>query len=177
MTNNEIISKILNREGSKYTNHPSDRGGPTKYGITLATLRAWRPHAVVTPISVQELSEEEARDIYLHNYILNPGYDKLANPELTEQLVDAGVQHGVTEAIRILQRALRVPADGVLGSATIAAHDRQRDKAVIRFLASRMRYYGMILNPSLNKRAESQWCFSAGWFNRVAGCLDDLADH
>ena len=39
----DCLEKILEREGwPKYTDHPDDRGGPTKGGITLGTLRSWR---------------------------------------------------------------------------------------------------------------------------------------
>src|SRR5690606_41674791 len=32
-----IIDDIIRREGTAYTEHPSDRGGATKYGITQST--------------------------------------------------------------------------------------------------------------------------------------------
>ena len=34
MTVDQMIDDILRREGG-YVNHPADKGGPTKYGITL----------------------------------------------------------------------------------------------------------------------------------------------
>ena len=45
MTTKEIIDGIIKREGG-YVDHPADRGGPTKFGITLATLEAWRGHRI-----------------------------------------------------------------------------------------------------------------------------------
>ena len=42
MTVTEIIDDVLEAEGSKYTNDPADPGGPTRWGITLKTLRRWR---------------------------------------------------------------------------------------------------------------------------------------
>lgn len=37
MTVEEIIEGIIHKEGG-YVNHPNDRGGPTKYGVTQKTL-------------------------------------------------------------------------------------------------------------------------------------------
>ena len=36
-----IIDGLIVAEGG-YVDHPADRGGPTKYGITRKTLAAWR---------------------------------------------------------------------------------------------------------------------------------------
>jgi lysozyme family protein len=35
----ELINALIEREGG-YVNHPADRGGPTRYGITEAVARA-----------------------------------------------------------------------------------------------------------------------------------------
>ena len=43
MTEDAIITGVLKREGgSRFTDLATDRGGPTKYGITAATLGAYR---------------------------------------------------------------------------------------------------------------------------------------
>ena len=34
-----MITDVIRREGG-YVNHPADKGGPTKYGITHKTLTA-----------------------------------------------------------------------------------------------------------------------------------------
>ena len=39
MNIDELIDALIEREGG-YVNHPSDRGGATKYGITEAVARA-----------------------------------------------------------------------------------------------------------------------------------------
>ncbi len=59
MSHRRIIDAILEREGDTYTNHPKDRGGPTKYGITRATLSAWRGVSV-TAKDVKALTEERS---------------------------------------------------------------------------------------------------------------------
>ncbi len=36
----DIISGVIGREGSDYTHHPSDRGGPTKFGPRKSLRKA-----------------------------------------------------------------------------------------------------------------------------------------
>ena len=173
----QLITDILNREGPTYTNKPSDRGGPTKYGITLATLTAWRKRKT-TSKDVENLTEPEAREIYRVNYIEKTGYGKFSdNPGLIEQLIDAGVNHGVGNAIRILQRSLKVADDGSIGPVTLAAYAK-KDKAdvVILFMAHRAKFYGSILDPRKNKDARTQWEYAAGWFNRFGDVIAEYAD-
>ncbi len=78
-TPHDIISDILRREGDRYTNHPADRGGPTKYGITLLTLAAYRDamnaggeHPSATAADVERLTEVEARAIYSIVFLQQP---------------------------------------------------------------------------------------------------------
>lgn len=106
---NEIIDNILKIEGSKYTNDPADRGGPTKYGITQRTLAAYRGHPV-TPADVAALTEADARTIYYQRYVVDPGFDQVLklSERIGEELVDSGVNCGVARAAEWLQRSLNV---------------------------------------------------------------------
>lgn len=86
-----ILNDILRREGG-YVNHPADRGGPTKYGITASTLGEWRKLGrTATEEEVQALTEQEARQIYFTNYVQRPGLDVIQDQKLLGLLVDTAV--------------------------------------------------------------------------------------
>lgn len=57
----KMIDDIIRREG-EYVDHPNDRGGPTKYGITQKTLSQYLGYAAVKS-DVQNLDIEVARAI------------------------------------------------------------------------------------------------------------------
>lgn len=159
-----IVDDLIRREGSTYTNHPADLGGPTKYGITQATLAAWRKHAVL-PIDVEQLSEQEARDIYRVEFVAPWGF--VSSPRLREFLIDAGVNHGLDRARKILQRALGVTEDGDIGTETrtaLAGIDGETLR--LRAIAERIRFYGHIVN-----RDHSQVVFIEGWLSRMVEFL------
>jgi len=101
-----ILDEIIRREGG-YVNHPADRGGPTKFGITAQTLGAWRKLGrAATAAEVQALTENEARAIYRQQYITGPGLDVITHPGLLHLLVDSGVHSGPKRAVQWLQSAL-----------------------------------------------------------------------
>lgn len=161
MTDKEIIDGILQREGSAYTNAPGDKGGPTKYGITLATLKAWRKTDVL-PTDVQLLAEEEARAIYQHRYIIDPGFSHIADDALRVAVIDAGVNSGPGRATEWLQLALGVTPDGVLGVKTLGALDSaDATEALRRFLLYRLKHLAGMMKD------KSQHQFAAGWLVRV----------
>jgi lysozyme family protein len=54
-------------------NHPADRGGPTRFGITEAVARA---HGYAGPMAL--LPREEAAAIYRRLYWLRPRFDQVA---------------------------------------------------------------------------------------------------
>lgn len=166
----DIINEILRREGG-FVDHPADRGGPTNYGITMATLSQWRGRQVTTD-EVRNLTESEARRIYLQEYLIRPGFNRLTNPKLQALVVDCGVNHGVSRAAKWLQRALGVTEDGVLGPVTLTAAQEASARLIYaRVLATRARFYGRIITDDPQQAA-----FAAGWAHRLAEFIEDVAD-
>jgi len=157
-----FIDRIIVREGG-FVDHPDDRGGPTKYGISIYTLGSWR-NEIVTGAAIQELSVIEARDIYKSMYWEEAKLNQLQlSPVLQEMVFDAAVQHDPYDATKWLQTSVGEKADGLVGPRTKAAViDVENDMLAARFMSERIAYYGRVItnNPS-------QATFAAGWMNRM----------
>lgn len=128
MTIEEIINEIIKVEGG-YVNDPSDRGGETMYGITVAVARK---HGYVG--EMKKLTKKKAYDIYYKSYVVEPGFDQVLaiDAEIAAELVDTGVNMGVSVAGKFLQQALNafndggskypdLAVDGVVGKASVSA--------------------------------------------------------
>lgn len=124
----QYINELIEREGG-YVNDPADRGGETKYGITVATARAYGYKG-----AMKDLPLETAKEIYLKIYWTSPRFDRVNEvlPSVAEELLDTGVNCGVAFAKPTLQRALNLlnlqgkyfpdlEVDGIYGSKTIDA--------------------------------------------------------
>jgi lysozyme family protein len=132
----DLIDAVIDREGD-YANHPADRGGPTRWGITEAVARADGYAG-----AMRSLPRERAAAIYRRLYWQRPRLDTVATraPMLAAELFDTGVNMGPAVAAGFLQRALNalnrgasdypdLALDGRIGAATLAALDaflRQR---------------------------------------------------
>jgi lysozyme family protein len=97
-----LIDALIEREGG-YVNHPADKGGATRFGITEAVARA---HGYAG--GMRELPREEAAAIYRRLYWLRPRFDQVAKraPRVAAELFDTGVNMGPAVATTFLQRAL-----------------------------------------------------------------------
>jgi lysozyme family protein len=171
MSHDSILDSVIRREGG-YVNRADDRGGPTKYGITLATLSTWR-HAPVTAADVEALTELEARSIYQSEYIEKPGFNRIDDEPLRDLLVDCAVNHGPPRAIKWLQGALGVAPDGQIGPVTLASLEAAYSWAVYySVVAERIRFYGRLVSKDkadadkdgISDAGEN----ASGWLNRVA---------
>lgn len=94
---NSIDYVLTNEGGSKYTNHPSDPGGPTKWGVTLATLSHWRSQKCAAD-DVKNLSKEEATRIYKAKYWDALALDSVAHQGVATALFDIAVNRGPATA-------------------------------------------------------------------------------
>src|SRR2546423_12397020 len=137
-TYDEALRRLLVHEGG-YVNHPSDPGGPTNFGITLADYRRY-VKADATAADVRAMKVEEATPIYRAKYWYAMCGDEL--PAGVDYCVfDYAVNSGTGRAPKVLQRVLGVPVTGRADEATLAAA-RQRDPhALIEALCDeRMRF-------------------------------------
>lgn len=164
MTNLQIIEKILQREGG-FVDDPNDKGGATKFGITIETLEDWR-HKSVTATEVMALTKDEAMQIYLNKYILGPGFETIANDQVRYLVIDMWINHGPKRATLLIQKALDLPGDGILGPKTLLKLRSCDDGDFRRILSDRMRFYGRIITKD-----PTQAKFAAGWLDRCADFL------
>jgi lysozyme family protein len=127
---NELIDALIEREGG-FVNHPDDRGGPTRFGITAAVARA---HGYSGAMAT--LPRDEAAAIYRRLFWLRPRFDSIArrSARIAAELFDTGVNMGPAVAVTFLQRALTalnrngsdyadITPDGRIGPRTLSALD------------------------------------------------------
>ncbi len=97
-----LIEEIIEREGG-YVDHPADRGGPTRWGITEAVARRQGYMD-----DMRHLPQSDAAAIYKRLYWIVPGFDKISEtaPKLAAELFDTGINMGTGTATGFLQRAL-----------------------------------------------------------------------
>lgn len=128
MNYEQIIDGVIAREKG-YVDHPDDRGGPTRYGITQLVARR---EGYTGPMA--ELPMEVARRIYRRRYISDPWFDRvgLVSEAIAEELIDTGVNMGPGTASTFLQRWLNALngqgshyadlfVDGRIGEVTVDA--------------------------------------------------------
>ena len=163
----DALSFTLGNEGG-YSNHPSDPGGATNFGIIQRVLDTWNgahPEQAF-PGDVKELTQAQAEAIYRADYWR---WDEIASPALAIKLFDIGVNCGTGTAIKLLQRAVNtlvkppISVDGKLGPATLRAVNAQAAEAMLQALCRvQGEYYQAIVD-----RNASQAVFLKGWMNRA----------
>ncbi|CDU35685.1 Peptidoglycan domain protein [Escherichia coli D6-113.11] len=169
----EIFDAVLGKEGG-YVNHPDDKGGPTKWGITGKVARAHGYQG-----DIRDLTRGQALEILEADYWYGPRFHKVASlsPEIAAELCDTGVNMGPSVVSRMLQRWLNVfnqkgelypdiDADGCIGPRTI--------NALRAYLSKRGRDGELVILTALNcaqgdrylelaEKREANESFVYGW--------------
>lgn len=159
----EIIPLILKHEGG-YVNHPSDPGGATNKGITIATFRRYiKPTGTIADLKA--LTTAQATVVYKRQYWDAVSADLLP-AGVDYAVADFAVNSGPSRAAKYLQRVVGVKQDGKIGPATLKAVRARNAKDVIRQLcANRLAFMKRIRGGSLWKT------FGRGWQHRVDDVL------
>lgn len=175
----EFLPRLLAFEGG-FVDDPSDPGGATNRGITLAVFRLHATHLLglaPTLANLRNLSASQAGTLYKALYWDAVRGDQIQLQPLADILVDFQVNAG-EHATLLMQRILNeldgagnLAVDGHFGDATLAALDRSDQYEVYRrFWRGRVDYYESLAqqHPLLRK-------FLNGWLRRAQSFPADIA--
>lgn len=157
-----ILQRVIEREGG--IADVGDGKGVTRWGQTPAWLQAC---GFASPATVADaLANYRTWLVRTRLIAVCDMPDAFA-----DAVVDWAVHSGHVAAIRALQIALGIRADGMIGpetEAAIEATDRRRMAAKI--VGARVRFIGRTVTTSPTQYAR----FAAGWMNRLAGQIEAL---
>lgn len=124
----KLFHQLIIHEGG-YSDHPSDTGGKTQYGITIAVARENGYTG-----DMRNLTKDQAKEIYYRKYWVEPGFERISNVSeiVAAEMFDTGVNMGPGVAALFLQQSLNVlnrgqkdyndiAEDRAIGNGSIAA--------------------------------------------------------
>lgn len=165
----QLSEFVLSWESDKYTNKRSDRGGATKYGITLAT---WKKvgydkngDGVINAEDVKLLTKADYDRVFKRNFWDACWGDHIKNQSVANILVDFAYNSGVSRAIRHIQSLVGTKQDGIMGPATLSAINNYKQGQWVLFdklKIDRIAYLNEIV-----KKDPKQETNLKGWLRRV----------
>lgn len=157
----ESIVRTIELEGG-FTDHPDDRGNYTPSGELKGTKYGISARAYPS-LDIKNLSYEEAYKIYELDY-----WDKVVKihypREIKPMMFDMAVNHGINGANKILQRAAKVKADGIIGPVTMLA---VKNVTITDLALERCKRFALI-----TEKRPKNLVFLKGWINRVIEMVD-----
>jgi lysozyme family protein len=158
MTKNfrDCLEIVLKHEGG-VSNHSKDPGGFTNLGVTQRVWEEWVGHEVDEK-AMRALTPALVAPMYEMKYWRTSYCEKL--PRGLDLLVfSMAVNAGSGRSVKLLQDAIGVVADGIIGPRTMAKINEANVETLIdKFSEARTAYYkGLKLFP----------VFGRGWLNRT----------
>ncbi|WP_166168462.1 glycoside hydrolase family 108 protein [Acinetobacter sp. SA01] len=161
MTFDEAFRRLIGHEGG-YSKDSRDPGNWTLGKVGVGTLKGTKYGLAANTypnLDIKNLTLEQAKEIYKKDW-----WDKLGghglHSAITFQLWDFAINAGRSRAIKELQQAVGVTADGVIGPKTIEAVNAQDlNDVLLSLTAERLKFYTSL---------DSFKTYGKGWTNRVA---------
>ena len=169
---NEAINKTLKTEGG-YVNDPDDRGGETYRGVARnfwSNWSGWKDIDLAKSkdnfplcLDADEVLQTNIRLFYKHNFWDFVKGDFINDQEIAESIFDFAVNSGRRTSIIMVQKALKVKVDGILGNITLGKINRiEAPKCfLLAFANEKIKRY-----IRLCKQKKSQKKFFYGWVRR-----------
>jgi len=169
---NDCIKKLLINEGV-YSNDSTDSGGETVYGISRKNF----PNAEIWKIVDQEryqtsfpncLKDNQeilllVNEFYQANFWQPIQGDRIINGVKAFSLFDFAVNSGISQAVKIVQRALGVTDDGVMGNNTVnGLNNANLEEFIAKFKIEKVKFYVKIVDNKPN-----QIKYLKGWIKRA----------
>lgn len=124
---NRSIETVLRHEGF-FSDDKSDPGGATKWGISLSYLQSLPPvqadinkDGAVDTKDIRSLDLEKAKEIYKIGWWDRYHYSEIQDTRVATKVLDLSVNMGASQAHKLVQRALGINDDGILGAQSIKA--------------------------------------------------------
>ncbi len=152
---NTAFDHLITFEGGfSHRSYADDPGGATKYGISQRAYPS---------LDIENLTIEQAKQIYKKDFWDACQCDAMPN-EIRYPLFDAAVNSGVSQAIKWMQSAAGVKADGAIGPMTKNAVNLANPALLCKqMIGKRLRFMTELKNWSANAR---------GWSKRIAAVLE-----
>jgi lysozyme family protein len=167
----KIIRDLCIREAGG-REHPDDMGGPTRYGMTLATYRDILRRPEATEEELRGLSMDVVAELYYRHWVLHPRlslYMMFPN-RVAEVVLDTAVLFSRRRAAKWLQESIGgLEVDGWIGPVTrdaLAIHADSR-LVISRLVRRRVHRHATVIrdNPVQAK-------FGVGWATRALDWLE-----
>lgn len=157
----KVFIRVIGHEGGFQDMH-HDRGSWTSGKVGEGELKGTKfgLAAMTYPdLDIKNLTIEQAKAIYFEDWWHPLKMDKF-RPAMQYQFFDAAINHGAHNASKMLQRAIGVKDDGVIGAITIAAKDKlDINDLLMLFIAERIKFFTRV--KTFDK-------YGKGWMNRMA---------
>jgi len=156
-TYDAALTRLLMHEGG-YTNHPSDPGGPTNFGITIIDYRKYvKPGATAADVKAMKLSEAKA--IYRAKYWDSQRCDDLP-AGVDYAIFDYGVNSGIGRSGKVLRRVMGLADNtSAVNDVVIAAAAKRDPAALARAICDE--------RLAFLQRLKTWPVFGKGWGRRV----------
>lgn len=174
----KAVEKLLGFEGEEYTDLPADKGGPTKWGITLKVLQDFEGADRINK-DVQAIGSDKAARIYEKLWWEPYGYKRINDTGIATRILMAAVHCGPHRGHLLAQIAANastinidpeaaaslplIAEDGTLGPETVGRLNEIHHSLWIRsFRGALATHYHRQVEAK-----KSQRVFLKGWLRRA----------